>query len=916
MRNNIARILTLILVFNILIYVSINAQSGDNCANAVPLNTCDTTITNPGINLASASAVATDGGNAYWYVFTAPATGLINVNSCNGGIDTEVAIHDIGATGDCSLTNTIPSAESDDACPVSAGGSNFASEVAGFSVVAGNVYAIEWGDQWSSASFVWNVSYNGETCEPVTVTNTFANTIATQIDIVDTLSDGSPINASIEYGVAGFTPGTGTTITAISNPVIITGLSPGTAYDYCITNVCTIVDCTGATSNINSQTCGSITTDPTCTTPDITASTSCVTAGFFEISLEVTNSLAFGGGIFPGNASGFDIFVDNGSGYVDSGLDATSTAPVTIPGPFASGTPISVQLIGIDDSGCPSVPVTLDENCNPGSSCAFALQISGCNGIVTANGIDVNGTSVATDGADALWYLYTAPSNGILQISSEIDPNGTNTEVAVHDLGTTGDCATAANPATAEDEDSGVGSTSLLNLNVTAGNVYAIEWGNQWSADTFDWEFNLGCEAITGLTVVATTVDAVQIEFTDTLSDGTSITADIEYGPAGFTPGTGTVISGNSNPIIITGLNAGVTYDFCLTYACASGCASIAACSSFTTQNSCVVPIYTLTSTCIATGFFNIDVEVSNGSAFGGGLVPGNPSGFDIFIDPGTGFVDSGVDILTAGTAANVAGPFASGTAVSVQIFGIDDLGCPSAVQSINQDCACFGFAPANDLCVNATPLIVDTVATCDGITAPYTLACSSVDASDPVASCFNGGNNANVWFTFVAPANGNVTISTDYTGGLLTDTEIALYSGTCGSLTEIACDQDGGLTVGFNSIITTATLTGGDTYFVQVDRWGTSPDESFCLDVIDNDPVVNTCPQVLNITGLVATGTYSADDIITSNGTINASSGGPVNYEAGANAGGTEYIELTGGFEADGTVDFTAINIECDTTD
>jgi len=52
----------------------------------------------------------------------------------------------------------------------------------------------------------------------------------------------------------------------------------------------------------------------------------------------------------------------------------------------------------------------------------------------------------------------------------------------------------------------------------------------------------------------------------------------------------------------------------------------------------------------------------------------------------------------------------------------------------------------------------------------------------------------------------------------------------------------------------------------------------------------------------------YEADDIITSNGQVNASSGGTVSYHAG-----DDYIELTSDFEADGAVDFNALIIDCD---
>src|SRR5690606_148951 len=37
---------------------------------------------------------------------------------------------------------------------------------------------------------------------------------------------------------------------------------------------------------------------------------------------------------------------------------------------------------------------------------------------------------------------------------------------------------------------------------------------------------------------------------------------DIEYGPTGFTPGTGTIIPGVGNPYTLGGLTGGMTYDY------------------------------------------------------------------------------------------------------------------------------------------------------------------------------------------------------------------------------------------------------------------------------------------------------------------------------------------------------------------
>jgi len=88
----------------------------------------------------------------------------------------------------------------------------------------------------------------------------------------------------------------------------------------------------------------------------------------------------------------------------------------------------------------------------------------------------------------------------------------------------------------------------------------------------------------------------------------------------------------------------------------------------------------------------------------------------------------------------------------------------------------------------------------------------------------------------------------------------------------------------------------------------------SICISVTSIDCAA--CAQILNLAGTISTGTYAADDIIISSGQVNNYSGGPVTFEAGANPGGIEYIELISNFEANGMVNFVATNIECDTTD
>jgi hypothetical protein len=87
--------------------------------------------------------------------------------------------------------------------------------------------------------------------------------------------------------------------------------------------------------------------------------------------------------------------------------------------------------------------------------------------------------------------------------------------------------------------------------------------------------------------------------------------------------------------------------------------------------------------------------------------------------------------------------------------------------------------------------------------------------------------------------------MSTDIAGGTLTDSEIAIYAGTGVTCTDLStlgaalnCDQDSGTVVTYNSILSVTALTPGDTYYIQVDRWGTATPGTFGLTVVDSNPL------------------------------------------------------------------------------
>ncbi|MFT6333878.1 MAG: hypothetical protein ACJATI_000610 [Halioglobus sp.] len=128
---------------------------------------------------------------------------------------------------------------------------------------------------------------------------------------------------------------------------------------------------------------------------------------------------------------------------------------------------------------------------------------------------------------------------------------------------------------------------------------------------------------------------------------------------------------------------------------------------------------------------------------------------------------------------------------------------------------------PLNDYMCEAEAITIDAPQI------PGNNAYSTFEANEVSGSCWISTTVPNsVWYSFVAPGSGLVEITTDFVTPL-NDTQIALYTTTdCSDLLDAVewdCDEDGGDTGdGWNSYMETsgAPLTGGDTYYVQVDGY------------------------------------------------------------------------------------------------
>jgi hypothetical protein len=94
-------------------------------------------------------------------------------------------------------------------------------------------------------------------------------------------------------------------------------------------------------------------------------------------------------------------------------------------------------------------------------------------------------------------------------------------------------------------------------------------------------------------------------------------------------------------------------------------------------------------------------------------------------------------------------------------------------------------LAPANDLCAGAVTLIAGNNFNTN------TKIGTTLNAFSPATST-SCGANFDVWYKALIPASGSLTIETaSVSGSALTDTKMGVFSGNCGALTNIACNDD-----------------------------------------------------------------------------------------------------------------------------
>lgn len=129
---------------------------------------------------------------------------------------------------------------------------------------------------------------------------------------------------------------------------------------------------------------------------------------------------------------------------------------------------------------------------------------------------------------------------------------------------------------------------------------------------------------------------------------------------------------------------------------------------------------------------------------------------------------------------------------------------------------------PANDDPCGAFPIPVNT--TCSYTAGTNVSATPTGGPPAPGCGSYNGGD---VWYTVTVPATGTVVLNSNT--GTMTDGAMAVYSGTCGSLTLLACDDDSSPN-GAMPMLTVGGQTPGATLYVRFwDFGGGSGTYSIC---------------------------------------------------------------------------------------
>ncbi|MEM5566441.1 T9SS type A sorting domain-containing protein [Psychroserpens sp. AS72] len=772
-----------------------NAQ--DDCATATAVT--PGTITGTVITEGTASGEMGGGIDSAWFVYTATADGTITVSSCLGGADTDLSI----GTGTCgALTGTI---NNDDFCDLG-DGDEYASEISGYSVVAGTDYYIEWSNEWSVGPFDWSLTF---TPAPECTT--------AELDVLEALADCDNDQYSILVPFISEGDATGVFDGTTTYPIIDGGAVAGPFASGETVNLVVVHSDTACNIDLGALVYNCPANQDTCATADAIVPgtyTTTINAGSGSPEMGTGADSAFfaytptiDGTIYVNSCEGgADTYLNIGSGACGalvvegfdddscaSGLGNNFASEVTIP--VIAGTTYYIEWDNRYASGANEfvwslefiapptcTPAVIDsavevETCNPDGTGTFTVDI------VVSDAGDAG--SVFDDGTNTFPVVAGTVSAG---------PYNSGDSVTIELVALDADCSSTVGtytftcPQPAPDNDLCADAEAVVcgdtvsgtNVLATDGDGVAGDGCGTSATAVGVWYVYAG----TGDTVTASTCSQADFDteitvYTGVCGDFTCLANNDDNSAAGCTGNTSLLefetVIGTDYYIYVSGFGAETgNFDLSIT------CVAPPTCTPAVIDSSSIVEACDPD----GTGTFTVEHVVSNAG------------------DEGT-LLSDGTNTYAVVDGTVVTGPYNSGDTVTIDVVALDS--------DCNYSLGDFGFtcpepAPENDDVAGAINLTVgDTV--CETPVLGTNAGATDSIENDNTADCtFAGGVPlGDVWFKVIVPSTGELTIETSDSGEI-SDTVMTVYLGTSGSLVQVGCSDDEG-----DGAFSLVELTGAD---------------------------------------------------------------------------------------------------------
>ncbi|MNJ82958.1 Fibronectin type III domain protein [compost metagenome] len=619
-------------------------------------------------------------------------------------------------------------------------------------------------------------------------------------------SGGSETLWQLQYGAPGFALGTGTFVTAPTNPDTLTGLTPNSFYQVYVRAICGSGDTSLWTGPVTFNTYNQGTY--------MDWSTDCPAAGFIDIAttgadLGLTDDSEVGMALpFPILYQGTlvtDCTIGNNGGMALG----TTTAQIGYGGNMTTlaGNFIFPWGDDMDDETGNVYQQTIGTAPNR----TFIVQWDNiCNFSGSLTAPTVTFQAQFDEATGKIWFVYDDVVFGA--------PNAGDDYAANADIGVSG---------------------PNQDLNVSNDNATYLQ--NNSCVEFYYTD----CPKPKNFVTTFLSGNEIQFGWTAGFSNETAWI--VEYGTAGFTPGTGTILNETNSFSTISGLIQLTDYTIYIYANCANGDTSLALIHNFTTLPYCsnitglagaadpdsleLTWNWTASSVLYPVTGFKIQYGMTGFPLYSTSsiTVPANGINFaDTVVDAnlmGSGVYQVYVQALCAGTndTSNFVGP------ITIVMPATNDIVCAQEVLQLNQTYT-FNNATAA-VSLNET-----------NIAPPAT-------GAQTTTGWVNSTLNGTLWYTFVAPPSGSVRINStaiNYNG------QAAVYSAlNCADFNTFAFKAGNDDAIGGGSVapnFTVCDLTPGTTYYIMYDKFDATSG-NFSLKVTEIvleagsiNPITNVC--------------------------------------------------------------------------